>query len=188
MPLVCVWDIRRIYHNTIGQRDEVNSNNKSSDKWNDNRSYTKYTRKEKCEDTNWQRGSDFVNLRRTSNTMAKWKRTHNDRYTETLVFALELRSGYHSSCIYLWTTSEAHITLFCLKLGDVYHNPYQGLWYILRMSQTQTRGMMYSSNVSHTNKIYSLKFYEKHKVDDIFPRMSHSTRSMSYPLCLSEPF
>jgi hypothetical protein len=47
------------------------------------------------------------------------------------------------------------------------------------MSQTQTRGMMYSSNVSHTNKIYSLKFYEKHKVDDIFPRMSHSkTRVM----------
>ena len=46
----------------------------------------------------------------------------------------------------------------------------QGLWYILRMSQTQTRGMMYSSNVSHTNKvmIYSLKFYEKHKADDIF--------------------
>jgi hypothetical protein len=46
----------------------------------------------------------------------------------------------------------------------------QGLWYILRMSQTQTRGMMYSSNFSHTNKvmIYSLKFYEKHKVDDIF--------------------
>jgi hypothetical protein len=55
----------------------------------------------------------------------------------------------------------------------------QGLWYILRMSQTQTRGMMYSSNISHTNKIYSLKFYEKHKVDDIFPRMSHSkTRVM----------
>jgi hypothetical protein len=115
--------------------------------------------------------------------MAKWKRTHNDLqnihiklktprpfaqwYTETLVFALELRSGYHSSC---------HYGFHSFPVVD---------WFCLFMSQTQTRGMMYSSNVSHTNKIYSLKFYEKHKVDDIFPRMSHSkTRVMICSLTL----
>jgi hypothetical protein len=55
------------------------------------------------------------------------------------------------------------ILLECLRQKE-------GLWYTPRMSHRKTRVMVYSSNVSDTNKvmIYSLKFYEKHKVDDIF--------------------
>ena len=32
----------------------------------------------------------------------------------------------------------------------------QGLWYTPRMSQTKTRGMVYSSNVSDKNKDYGI--------------------------------
>jgi hypothetical protein len=119
-----------------------------------------------------------------------------EEYILPLVFFWDIRGVYHNPCVLLRTSRSIYYPLFFSETWyDIlleFLKQKQGLWYILRMSQTKTRGIIYSSNISEKNKGYAvllecLRQRVKHIVSVYNAHTSYQIKNLGKILRILQP-